>query len=79
MTGGARTHDVRDHNPVLCRLSYGHRKEPPGRRTTAAEEQLTANPDTGQPRCGCAGRGGATGTPRSTKEEDVDRGMAGGE
>ena len=25
MTSGARTHDTRNHNPMLCQLSYSHR------------------------------------------------------
>jgi hypothetical protein len=24
VTDGARTRDLRDHNPMLCQLSYGH-------------------------------------------------------
>ena len=25
VTSGARTHDTRNHNPMLCQLSYSHR------------------------------------------------------
>ena len=28
MTDGTRTRDVRDHNAVLCQLSYGHQRKP---------------------------------------------------
>ena len=27
VTSGARTHDIRNHNPTLCQLSYGHHIE----------------------------------------------------
>src|SRR5215217_6155484 len=26
VTDGARTRDLRDHNPMLCQLSYGHQE-----------------------------------------------------
>ena len=28
MTDGARTRDLRDHNPMLCQLSYDHQASP---------------------------------------------------
>lgn len=30
VTDGARTRDLRDHNPMLCQLSYGHQAPPNG-------------------------------------------------
>ena len=52
---GARTHDTRNHNPVLCQLSYTHRidlSEFSGERPVPAKggDDGTDQPQTNAPR-----------------------------
>ena len=48
---GARTHDTRNHNPVLCQLSYTHRidlSEFPGERPVPAEGRMARRRQSGR-------------------------------